>query len=304
MSAGVFLGQTAEIYLETCARRQTRSDVVRWLTENFETLLKATGRRTVKWSILAEHLARDGLRTQQGRAPTPNGLRVEWYRVKERITAANAKAEAEHRLRDVSTSRTVVPAEQSSTGPSDEEILALMAEADNEERLNRERRERIAGYEAQRRPKVAPDQTNMQPTAPAEVVETAQSQPASLETATQPRVKIGQIANHVTMLTQAPRYGADKDKPLPPPYVGPRPDGMPEYLPLDALMPLDATGRQPDGRIDYEALPGLPRRSFFESEREWAKACIPMVEAVPHEDRSIVLKALLMRSRDRMKSLY
>lgn len=304
MSAGVFSGQTAESYLETCARRQTRSDVVRWLAENFETLLKATGRRTVKWSILAEHLARDGLRTQQGRAPTPNGLRVEWYRVKERITAANAKAEAEHRLRDVSTSRTVVPAEQSSTGPSDEEILALMAEADNEERLNRERRERIAGYEAQRRPKVAPDQTNMQPTAPAEVVETAQSQPASLETATRPRVKIGQIAKHVTMLTQAPRYGADKDKPLPPPYVGPRPDGMPEYLPLDALMPLDATGRQPDGRIDYEALPGLPRRSFFERDRDWAKACIPMVEAVPHEDRSLILRGLLIRARDLMKTLY
>ncbi|GBR08773.1 hypothetical protein [Acetobacter oeni] len=302
MSAAVFSGQTAGSYLETCARCQTRSDVVMWLTENFETLLKATGRRALKWSTLAEHLARDGLRTQQGRAPTPNGLRVEWYRVKERITAA--KAEADRRLRDGSASPAVVSTERAPTGPSDEEILALMAEADNEERLNRERRERIAGYEAQRRPKVAPDQASIQPTAPAEVVETAQSQPASLETATQPRVKIGQIANHVTMLTQAPRYGADRDKPLPPPYVGPRPDGMPEYLPLDALMPLDATGRQPDGRIDYEALPGLPRRSFFESEREWAKACIPMVEAVPHEDRSIVLKALLMRSRDRMKSLY
>ena len=302
MSAAVFSGQTAGSYLETCARCQTRSDVVMWLTENFETLLKATGRRALKWSTLAEHLARDGLRTQQGRAPTPNGLRVEWYRVKERITAA--KAEADRRLRDGSASPAVVSTERAPTGPSDEEILALMAEADNEERLNRERRERIAGYEAQRRPKVAPDQASIQPTAPAEVVETAQSQPAPLETATQPRVKIGQIANHVTMLTQAPRYGADRDKPLPPPYVGPRPDGMPEYLPLDALMPLDATGRQPDGRIDYEALPGLPRRSFFESEREWAKACIPMVEAVPHEDRSIVLKALLMRSRDRMKSLY
>ncbi|GBR55205.1 hypothetical protein AA106555_1963 [Neokomagataea thailandica NBRC 106555] len=179
-----------------------------------------------------------------------------------------------------------------------------MAKADTEERLNRERRERMAGYEVQRRAKAAPDQANIQPTALAETVETAQSQPIPSETATRPRVMIGQIANHVTMLTQAPRYGADRDKPLPPPYVGPRPDGMPEYLPLDALMPLDATGRQPNGHIDYEALPGLPRRSFFESERDWAKACIPMVEAVPHEDRSIILRALLMRSRNRMKSLY
>lgn len=302
MSAAVFSGQTAGSYLETCARRQTRSDVVMWLTENFETLLKATGRRALKWSTLAEHLARDGLRTQQGRAPTPNGLRVEWYRVKERITAA--KAEADRRLRDGSASPAVVSTERAPTGPSDEEILALMAEADTEERLNRERRERIAGYEAQRRAKVAPDQASIQPTVLAEVVETAQSQPVPLETATRPRVKVGQIAKHVTMLTQAPRYGADKDKPLPPPYVGPRPDGMPEYLPLDALMPLDATGRQPDGRIDYEALPGLPRRSFFERDRDWAKACIPMVEAIPHEDRSLILRGLLMRARDQMKTLY
>jgi len=301
MSAAVFSGQAAESYLETCARRQTRSDVVRWLTENFETLLQATGRRALKWSILAEHLARDGLRTQQGRAPTPNGLRVEWYRVKERMIAANAKAEAERRLCDRSASRTFVPADRSSTGPSDEEILALMAEADNEERLNRERRERIAGYEAQRRTTAESKGNSVQSEAP---VEAAQSEPAPLETATRPRVKIGQIANHVTMLKQAPRYGADRDKPLPPPYVGPRPDGMPEYLPLDALMPLDATGRQPDGRIDYEALPGLPRRSFFERDRDWAKACIPMVEAIPHEDRSLILRGLLMRARDLMKTLY
>ncbi|KXV49366.1 hypothetical protein AD945_04810 [Gluconobacter albidus] len=303
MSAAVFSGQAAASYLETCARRQTRSDVVRWLTENFETLLQATGRRALKWSILAEHLARDGLRTQQGRAPTPNGLRVEWYRVKERVIAAKAKAkaEAERPLCDRSASRTFVPADRSSSGPSDEEILALMAEADNEERRNRERRERIAGYEAQRRTMAESNGGDVQSEAP---VEATQSEPAPLETATRPRVKIGQIANHVTMLKQAPRYGADRDKPLPPPYVGPRPDGMPEYLPLDALMPLDATGRQPDGRIDYEALPGLPRRSFFERDRDWAKACIPMVEAIPHEDRSLILRGLLMRARDLMKTLY
>ncbi|WP_264816933.1 hypothetical protein, partial [Gluconobacter kondonii] len=212
-----------------------------------------------------------------------------------------AVAEANGPSRDQAARRTVAPTDKARSGPSDEEILALMAEADNEERLNRERRERIAGYEAQRRTTAESKGNGVQSEVP---VEAAQSEPAPLETATRPRIKIGQIANHVTMLKQAPRYGADRDKPLPPPYVGPRPDGMPEYLPLDALMPLDATGRQPDGRIDYEALPGLPRRSFFESEREWAKACIPMVEAVPHEDRSIVLKALLMRSRDRMKSLY
>jgi len=96
-----------------------------------------------------------------------------------------------------------------------------MAEADNEERLNRERRERIAGYEAQRRTMAESSGLGVQSEAP---VEAAQSEPAPLETATRPRIKIGQIANHVTMLKQAPRYGADRDKPLPPPYVGPRPD--------------------------------------------------------------------------------
>ena len=100
MSAAVFSGQAAESYLETCARRKTRSDVVRWLTENFETLLQATGRRALKWSILAEHLAGDGVGAKQGRERTRNGLRVEWYRGRERRIEANANemAEAERRL--------------------------------------------------------------------------------------------------------------------------------------------------------------------------------------------------------------
>lgn len=277
-----------------------------WMEANREELLRAWNGRRLNWQALCAWFKDVGLTNADGQAPTVRCAKMTWYRAGKTLAARKDRtvAEANAPARDQAACRTVVPTDKAQSGPSDEEILALMAEADTEERLNRERRERIAGYEAQRRAKVAPDQASIQPTALAEVVETTQSQPVPLETATRPRVKIGQIAKHVTMLTQAPRYGADKDKPLPPPYVGPRPDGMPEYLPLDALMPLDATGRQPDGRIDYEALPGLPRRSFFERDRDWAKACIPMVEAVPHEDRSLILRGLLIRARDLMKTLY
>mgnify|MGYP004705179395 CR=1 FL=1 len=274
-----------------------------WMEANREELLRAWNGRRLNWQALCAWFKDVGLTNADGQAPTVRCAKMTWYRAGKTLAARKdrAVAEANGPSRDQAVRRTVAPTDKVRSGPSDEEILALMAEADNEKRLNRERRERIAGYEAQRRTMAESNGGGVQSEAP---VEATQSEPAPFEIATRPRVKIGQIANHVTMLKQAPRYGADRDKPLPPPYVGPRPDGMPEYLPLDALMPLDATGRQPDGRIDYEALPGLPRRSFFESEREWAKACIPMVEAIPHEDRSIVLKALLMRSRDRMKSLY
>lgn len=277
-----------------------------WMEANREELLRAWNGRRLNWQALCTWFKDVGLTNADGQAPTVRCAKMTWYRAGKTLAARKdrAVAEANAPARDQAARRTVVPTDKAQSGPSDEEILALMAEADTEERLNRERRERIAGYEAQRRAKVAPDQASIQPTALTEVVETAQSQTVPLETATRPRVKVGQIAKHVTMLTQAPRYGADKDKPLPPPYVGPRPDGMPEYLPLDALMPLNATGRQPDGRIDYEALPGLPRRSFFERDRDWAKACIPMVEAVPHEDRSLILRGLLIRARDLMKTLY
>ncbi|WP_194258102.1 hypothetical protein [Gluconobacter japonicus] len=274
-----------------------------WMEANREELLRAWNGRRLNWQALCAWFKDVGLTNADGQAPTVRCAKMTWYRAGKTLAARKdrAVAEANGPSRDQAVRRTVAPTDKVRSGPSDEEILALMAEADNEERLNRERRERIAGYEAQRRTMAESNGGGVQSEAP---VEATQSEPAPLETATRPRVKIGQIANHVTMLKQAPRYGADRDKPLPPPYVGPRPDGMPEYLPLDALMPLDATGRQPDGRIDYEALPGLPRRSFFERDRDWAKACIPMVEAVPHEDRSLILRGLLMRARDLMKTLY
>ena len=274
-----------------------------WMEANREELLRAWNGRRLNWQALCAWFKDVGLTNADGQAPTVRCAKMTWYRAGKTLAARKdrAVAEANGPSRDQAARRTVAPTDKARSGPSDEEILALMAEADNEERLNRERRERIAGYEAQRRTTAESKGNGVQSEVP---VEAAQSEPAPLETATRPRVKIGQIANHVTMLKQAPRYGADRDKPLPPPYVGPRPDGMPEYLPLDALMPLDATGRQPDGRIDYEALPGLPRRSFFERDRDWAKACIPMVEAIPHEDRSLILRGLLMRARDLMKTLY
>lgn len=274
-----------------------------WMEANREELLRAWNGRRLNWQALCAWFKDVGLTNADGQAPTVRCAKMTWYRAGKTLAARKdrAVAEANGPSRDQAARRTIAPTDKARSGPSDEEILALMAEADNEERLNRERRERIAGYEAQRRTAAESKGNSVQSEAP---VEAAQSEPAPLETTTRPRVKIGQIANHVTMLKQAPRYGADRDKPLPPPYVGPRPDGMPEYLPLDALMPLDATGRQPDGRIDYEALPGLPRRSFFERDRDWAKACIPMVEAIPHEDRSLILRGLLMRARDLMKTLY
>ncbi|GBR28571.1 hypothetical protein [Gluconobacter japonicus] len=274
-----------------------------WMEANREELLRAWNGRRLNWQALCAWFKDVGLTNADGQAPTVRCAKMTWYRAGKTLAARKdrAVAEADGPSRDQAARRTVAPTDKARSGPSDEEIFALMAEADNEERRNRERRERIAGYEAQRRTMAESNGGGVQSEAP---VEATQSEPAPLETATRPRVKIGQIANHVTMLKQAPRYGADRDKPLPPPYVGPRPDGMPEYLPLDALMPLDATGRQPDGRIDYEALPGLPRRSFFERDRDWAKACIPMVEAIPHEDRSLILRGLLMRARDLMKTLY
>jgi hypothetical protein len=84
------------------------------------------------------------------------------------------------------------------------------------------------------------------------------------------------------MRTQAPRYGRDRDIPLPPPYVGPRPAGMPEDLPLEALMPLDAPGIWTTREcMTVKQLPGMPRRSFYDNEREWAMDCMAMIKAIP-----------------------
>ncbi len=277
-----------------------------WMELNREELLRVWNGRQLNWGALCSWFKEVGLTNATGAVPSVHCAKMTWYRVGKSLAARQARASAEadrvSRERATRHIETTAKAEQNHT--SEDVILALMTEADHEEKLNRERRDRIAAYraEAAASAEKAPEHSVAAPS-PA-VDQDVPPQLHATEEVVRPPVKIGQIANHVTMLEQAPRYGKDKDKPLPPPYVGPRPDGMPEYLPFEALMPLDATGRQPDGRIDYEALPGLPRRSFFEDRHQWAKACIPMVEAIPAEDRTLILQALLDRARGILRSLY
>lgn len=243
---------------------------------------KAAGDR-MNWEKLCQWFAQAGLTNVHGEIPTKDCARKTWYRVRKTISAATKKLAAVDNSKRVALEAQRVEAlENKKALESDREALKIaMLKADEgvQER-------RLAASRGRSQSVLFPDMAAPQ-TAPHSDTHNTPNMSAP------PSVTIGQVATHFTMKKQAPRYGDARNTPLPAPYVGPRPEGMPANLPLEALMPLSATGRRPDGNIDFEQMPGLPRRSFYETDREWALDCMPMLEAIPHASRTNVIKAMI-----------
>ncbi|WP_338332117.1 hypothetical protein [Acetobacter sp. LMG 32666] len=243
---------------------------------------KAAGER-MNWEKLCHWFAQAGLTNVHGEAPSKDCARQTWYRVRKTISAVAKKlAAADASKRAALEAQRAEALANKRTLENDRETLrSAMLRADEgvQER-------RLAASRERSKSVLFPDMRASQTTPKGELIDTPPM-------VTPPPVTIGQVAAHVTMKKQAPRYGDARNIPLPAPYVGPRPEGMPANLPLEALMPLSATGRRPDGNIDFEQMPGLPRRSFYETDREWALDCMPMLEAIPHGTRTNVIKAMI-----------
>lgn len=250
-----------------------------WMTNNYEAMSQAITGKKVRWQKMSEAAESAGLTNVNGEPPKPATVRSTWYRVRKAVGAMQRQKEEARNtaLASRAAARAASQAQKQDDAEGQDTLNRRMAEADadlREKQLQDARdRSRSVLY-----PETVPQVRSE--AAPSEEREAA------------PAVKIGQVAEFVVMRKQAPRYGRDKDIPLPPPYVGPRPKGMPKDLPLEALMPLSASGRDADGNYDFNQMPGLPRLSFFATEREWALACLPMIEAIPPRERSGPLKAM------------
>ncbi|MFT8933366.1 MAG: hypothetical protein ABF976_11525 [Acetobacter syzygii] len=257
-----------------------------WMERHREALLAHQDGRRINWRALCDWFASVGLLNGKGQTPSVRCAQLTWYRVGKWLERRNERA-AE---RAAETLR--LEAERES------EKAAIQAEI-------RQRREAEAAEKAALRDKM--EQVGRDVARRVQAQTEAQTiarvgdheQPASADVASQEnvpqqqaRVRIGEVARIVRMRTQAPRYGRDRDIPLPPPYVGPRPAGMPEDLPLEALMPLDAPGLDDKGMYDVKQLPGMPRRSFYDNEREWAMDCMAMIKPIPPLERPPALKAM------------
>lgn len=249
-----------------------------WMERHRAEILRHCDGRRIDWVALCRWFSEVGLVNARGLAPSVKCAKMVWYRVGKWMAARKERADA----------RAKESAQAAIREEADLQALReKMAEADRgvAERQLEARRARAASV-------LFPDDPlPPQPTAPhAPATASQPDAPADQGAALQSR--LGQVKPMVVMLQQAPRYGKDKEIPLPPPYVGPRPPGMPDNLPLEALMPLDATGRLPDGSLDLEQLPGLPRRSFFETDEAWYRSVYPMLEAIPRQNRSVPAKLL------------
>ncbi|GBR20164.1 MULTISPECIES: hypothetical protein [Asaia] len=270
--------------LRGCERGEWQhSALYLWMAENFEVMERSISGGRVRWGRIAEAAHADGLRARHGGPAAVNTVKSTWYRVRKAVRAALEKREAEDAAR---LSRRDATAAKLAKETADREAASVA-------RAGAERELEIRQIAEQGFPPTPATQSSAPvsaaaPTMPAPVISETTGQGDA------PDLVIGQIKRPVKMLEAAPRYGEDRFKPLPPSYVGPRPAGMPENLPLEALTPLDATGMKPDGQVDIRQMPGLPRMSFFERESDWARACVPMIEAVPLEKRSLVLKGMLL----------
>ncbi|MDL2172512.1 MULTISPECIES: hypothetical protein [Asaia] len=270
--------------LRRCERGEWQhSALYLWMVENFEMMERSISGGRVRWGRIADAAYADGLRARHGGPAAVNTVKSTWYRVRKAVRAALEKREAEDAARQYRRDATAAKLAQETADREAASVARAGAERELEIRQIAER-----GFPpTPAAPSSAPVSAAV-PTMPVQV---------SSETTAQddaPGVVIGQIKRPVKMLEAAPRYGEDRFKPLPPCYVGPRPAGMPENLPLEALTPLDATGLTSDGGTDFEQIPGLPRMSFFERQSDWARACVPMIEAVPREKRSLMLKGMLL----------
>ncbi|MFT8814813.1 hypothetical protein [Acetobacter fabarum] len=257
-----------------------------WMERHREALLAHQDGRRINWRALCEWFASVGLVNGKGQTPSVRCAQLTWYRVgkwleRRNERAAERAAEALRLEADRESKKAAIQAEIRQRREA--EALEKAALRDKMEQVARDVARRVQA------------QTETQTIARV----TDHEQPASSDVASQEnvpqeqvRVRIGEVARVVRMRTQAPRYGRDRDIPLPPPYVGPRPAGMPEDLPLDALMPLDAPGLDDKGMYDFKQLPGMPRRSFYDNEREWAMDCMAMIKPIPPLERPRALKAM------------
>lgn len=257
-----------------------------WMERHREALLAHQDGRRINWRALCEWFASVGLVNGKGQTPSVRCAQLTWYRVgkwleRRNERAAERAAEALRLEADRESKKAAIQAEIRQRREA--EALEKAALRDKMEQVARDVARRVQA------------QTETQTIARV----TDHEQPASSDVASQEnvpqeqvRVRIGEVARVVRMRTQAPRYGRDRDIPLPPPYVGPRPAGMPEDLPLDALMPMDAPGVDDKGMYDFKQLPGMPRRSFYDNEREWAMDCMAMIKAIPPAERPRALKAM------------
>ncbi|MBS1092404.1 hypothetical protein QMA67_14330 [Gluconobacter japonicus] len=255
------------------------SPLYQWMTNNYEAMSKAITGKKVRWQKMSEAAESAGLMNVNGEPPKPATVRSTWYRVRKAVSAMHS---AQEDARNKASAARAVARAASQAHKSDD--------ADGRETLNR----RMAEADADLREKQLQDARDRSRSVlyPETTSDVRSDAAPSEEREAAPAVKIGRVAEFIVMRKQAPRYGRDQDIPLPPPYVGPRPAGMPKDLPLEALMPLDASGRTPEGKLDFEQMPGLPRRSFFDRDREWALACLPMIEVIPPRERSKPLKAM------------
>lgn len=258
-----------------------------WMELNREALIAAWHGRRMDWQALCSWFGKVGLTNAKGRPPSVQCAKIIWYRTGkllkeqgEREAARNEAAEAAAEARQEAARLKRIQDEANM-----KEAASARAEAERELAIRQIAERGFPPTPAA--PSSAPVSAAL-PTLPVPIISETTGQDDASD------VVIGQIKRPVKMLEAAPRYGEDRFKPLPPSYVGPRPAGMPENLPLEALTPLDATGLTSDGDVDYRQMPGLPRMSFFERQSDWARACVPMIEAVPLERRSLPLKAMLL----------
>lgn len=279
MSSAAVLEGDAAGYLADCAERLARSEVVAWLLKHHDSVVAATKRRTLRWEELAQRLFKDGVRNLRGGAPAGPSLRVTWYRVRKVVAEQRLEARA--------------AAERQALEQAEEEARQEARRA-----AARAERSRIEAEAAAGRRKFENTQRAAQWAREREAAQSV-TPPASASTGRETAgdekgiaVRIGEVAPVFKMLKAAPLYGEDARKPPQRPYVGPRPAGMPDNLPLEALVSLEETGRDEAGNLDFQNMPGLPRRSFFESEDQWAQCCLPMIRAIPPNERSMALKLM------------
>ena len=257
-----------------------------WMGRQREELMERQEGGRINWRALGGWFASVGLLNGKGETPTVRCAQLTWYRVGKWLERRNERAaeRAAEALR--------LEAERESDKAAIQAEIRQRREAKALEKAAlRDKMEQVGRDVARRVQAQTETQTIARVT---EHEQPASSDVASQENAPQEqaRVRIGEVARVVRMRTQAPRYGRDRDIPLPPPYVGPRPAGMPEDLPLEALMPLDAPGLDDKGMYDFKQLPGMPRRSFYDNEREWAMDCMAMIKPIPPLERPPALKAM------------
>jgi len=266
--------------LRDCERGAwVHSPIYCWMVDNYAAMARAVTGKKVRWEKLSAAAACDGLTTRDGRTPRGETLRKTWYRVRKAMAALHEK-QADNSARQEAERAAARERKRQET-----ESAAVL----------RERVEQVDRAAAWARERDADARTQSQ------IPANAQTSESSLSSTQTP--KIGEVKRATKMLEAAPLYGSDALEPPPPPYIGPRPAGLPENVPLEALTSLDASGVKPDGTYDLHNLPGMPRRKFFRKEYEWAQACLPMIRAIPPDKRPLSLNVLfaLLRSMPGMK---